>query len=188
LITGDFVQLPSGNLQKCLNCFSSKIECTFNEDNKVSVSKFLGETVSDILGPCGQPRKTSKKYVTHLNSSGVDVQVLQSYVQSLESKVERSEKLLELVCLSILPGRQFTHRKQLCPDPQVREDLLEGDGEDIPTGTLTPSKVRAASSTDSDHPINLQALRKAVGLNPVEMTLLIARRTPQSFLALSESH
>lgn len=30
----DFVELPSGGLDQCLNCFSSKIECTFKEDAK----------------------------------------------------------------------------------------------------------------------------------------------------------
>ena len=76
---------------------------------------------------------------------------------------------------------QDTYRKQLCPNPQLREDLIEGDVEDAPTGVLTPSKVRAASSIDPDHPINLKSLGKAVGLNPVELTLMIARRTPRAF-------
>ncbi|EAU83233.2 nuclear protein [Coprinopsis cinerea okayama7 len=31
---GDFVELPSGTLNKCLNCFSAKVPCTFNADGK----------------------------------------------------------------------------------------------------------------------------------------------------------
>ncbi|KAG2018364.1 nuclear protein [Coprinopsis cinerea AmutBmut pab1-1] len=73
LVRCDFVELPSGTLNKCLNCFSAKVPCTFNAD--------------------GKPREPTK-----------------SHVEMLESKIKRTEKLLE----------------RLCPDETVRQAMLEG--------------------------------------------------------------
>lgn len=109
----DFVELPSGDLQKCLNCFSSKLECTFSEDIK--------------------PRKTSK-----------------NYIQKLEKKVERSERLLKL----------------LCPDSELREELLNGD-----VHTPLPSAPGFKSDrAPRDELVSMFA--KASGKSPVDLTVL----------------
>ncbi|KAH6913513.1 fungal-specific transcription factor domain-containing protein [Coprinopsis sp. MPI-PUGE-AT-0042] len=42
---GDFVQLPSGDLDKCLNCFSAKTECTFSEEVKVCQVPYMGTSI-----------------------------------------------------------------------------------------------------------------------------------------------
>ncbi|KAF5342023.1 hypothetical protein D9611_002054 [Ephemerocybe angulata] len=127
----DFVQLPSGNLQKCLNCFSSKIECKFTEVSK--------------------PRKSTKNYML-----------------SLEEKVSRSERLLEL----------------LCPDPGRREEMLEEDFDFDDTSVAHPAKAPAPQMlTEGEFLLN--AMAKASGADHIDLAVMgirlqMLRRYPES--------
>ncbi|KAJ2917368.1 hypothetical protein MD484_g3051, partial [Candolleomyces efflorescens] len=77
-----------------------------------------------------QPRKTSK-----------------GYVEALEKKVERSEKLLEL----------------LCPDAENRERLLSGESEDLAEAQVSTPII------SSRHP--MPALTKVSAISPIDLTV-----------------
>ncbi|RXW16423.1 hypothetical protein EST38_g9429 [Candolleomyces aberdarensis] len=68
----------------------------------------------------------------------------QQYVEALQEKVERSEKLLEL----------------LCPDAKIREKLLSGEIEELPTEDNTSAPK---------HPIT--AITDAGAVSPIDLTV-----------------
>ena len=69
-------------------------------------------------------------------------------------------------------------RLQLCPDPRRREELLDIDPDDAPAGAITPVILPVAPSSNSNLDlVDLEALAKKTGRNPVDLSDLVARRT-----------
>ena len=90
---GDFVQLPSGDLAKCLNCFSAKTECTFSEE--VKVFRF---PIPSYLSSYGRSRVQILRGEVAFLPLGCDLTYAVREVRDLEEKVQRAEELLARVC------------------------------------------------------------------------------------------
>lgn len=75
------------------------------------------------------------------------------------------------------PALSFANKKQLCPDARLREEMLEGDPEDIPVVAMTPTAAQQALANDPGMAVNIEALAKAVGRSPLDLTILVSRRT-----------
>lgn len=75
---------------------------------------------------------------------------------------------------------RVAHKTQLCPDARLREEMLEGNIEDIPVGAMSPRLAQQVSEIEVDRTINVEAIAKAVGRTPLDLTVLMSRSTSNS--------